>query len=165
MKKIVRKALKPLGGLPLRQINRSANMLSLHFGNLHDLSARGGEANWVYDWTLQIQCPWRISQGDRIVAAYRDFYFSDVPLKNVDVMNRSRFDSVLAHLRAEFDTTPPRVVSLEADDTGNFSINLSHDYCFEAFPAENMESAKSWRIFEPGPEGRSFVFPPSDPSS
>jgi hypothetical protein len=39
---------------------------------------------------------------------------------------------------------------------------LSHGYRLEAIPAENTESGKYWRIFEPGIQGKSFVFPPSE---
>ncbi len=162
MKRITLHALKPLLGLPLRGLGRSANLLSVHFGNLREMSAREGGPGTAPEWTIQIQCPWRISQGSRIVVAYRDFYFSDVPLKNVAVMTKSRFDSVIAGLCAEFAEIPPVVRRLETDDTGGFSIHLSDDYCLEAFPAENTESGKCWRIFEPVAQGQSFVFPPSE---
>ncbi len=161
MKKIVYQALKPLAGLPLRVIGRSSNMLWLSFGDPRVVADRDGSTKAVLDWTIQIQCPWRISQNERIVIAYRDFYYSDVPLKNMDVMSKSRSNAVLDTLSAEFDTNPPRVVSVETDDTGSFSINLSNGYRLEAFPAESTESGKLWRIFEPIAQGRSFVFPPS----
>lgn len=137
-------------------------MLLLQFGESHEISARHGGIETVHDWTIQIQCPWRISQDTRIVVAYRDFYYSDAPLSNLAVMNKSRFNSVLETLCAEFEITPPRVISVESDDTGGFSVRLSSDYCLEAFPSESTESGKYWRIFEPGIEGRSFVFPPSE---
>ena len=137
-------------------------MLVVHFGNLHEVSGPGGSAQAVHDWTIQIQCPWRISQGTRIVVAYRDFYYSDVPLKNLDVMSKSRFNSVLGTLCAEFEANPPSVSSVEVDDAGGFSVHLSHDYRLEVFPAENLESGKHWRIFEPRIMGKSFVFPPNE---
>jgi hypothetical protein len=137
-------------------------MLSVEFGDLHEVSTREGGNKSVYGWTIQIQCPWRISQSGRIVAAYRDFYFSDVPLKSVDVMNKSRFDSVLLHLCAELDALAPVVTSVESDDTGGFTVNMSHGYRLEVFPAESMESGKHWRIYEPGILGKSFVFPPEE---
>ena len=162
MKKTIQSALSPLIGLPWRYAGRSGNMLVVHFGNLHEVSGPGGSTQAVHDWTIQIQCPWRISQGTRIVVAYRDFYYSDVPLKNLDVMTKSRFNSVLSTLCAEFETNPPSVSSVEPDDAGGFSVHLSHDYRLEVFPAENLESGKHWRIFEPGIMGKSFVFPPNE---
>jgi hypothetical protein len=77
-------------------------------------------------------------------------------------MNNSRYYSVLGSLGAEFEATPPRVISIDSDDTGAFSLHLSDGYRLEAIPAENTESGKQWRIFEPGFQGRSFVFPPSE---
>ncbi len=162
VKKTINQALAPLIGLPWRHVGRSGNMLLLQFGDLHEVSARDGSSQSVYHWTIQIQCPWRISQGTRIVIAYRDFYYSDVPLSNVAVVSKSKFNTVLETLCAEFETSPPRVTSVESDDTGGFSIRFSSDYCLEVFPAENTESGKHWRIFEPGMMGKSFVFPPSD---
>jgi hypothetical protein len=161
MKKIVRNALLPLLRLPLRCVGRSSSMLWLHFGEPHDTTTRDTSAKAKYDWTMQIQCPWRISQGTRIVLAYRDFYYSDVPLASVAVVNKSRSNSVLDSLCAEFEATPPSVTAVESDDTGNFTVRMTHDYHVEVFPAESMESGKLWRIFEPGAGGRSFVFPPS----
>lgn len=137
-------------------------MLCLHFGAPHMVTERDGSTRATYGWTIQIQCPWRISQGGRIVLAYRDFYYSDVPLSNLAVMNKSRSSSVLDSLCAEFDTTPPVVKAVETDDNGGFSVHLSFDYRVEVFPAESTESGKHWRMFEPGIEGRSFVFPPTE---
>jgi hypothetical protein len=162
MNKIVHNALAPLVGLPLCQLGRSSNMLLLQFGNPHEVSARDGSTKMVHDWTIQIQCPWRISQHSQIVIAFRDFYYSDVAKNNQAVMNKSRYDSVLGSLCAEFEATPPRVISVDSDDTGTFSLHLSEGYRLEAIPAENTESGKHWRIFEPIVAGKSFVFPPNE---
>jgi hypothetical protein len=160
--KIIQNALAPLVGLPLCHLGRSSNMLLLQFGYLHEVSARDGSTKTVHDWTIQIQCPWRISQHSQIVIAYRDFYYSDVAKNNQAVMNKSRYDAVLGSLCAEFEATPPRVISVDSDDTGAFSLHLSDEYRLEAIPAENTESGKHWRVFEPGVSGKSFVFPPSE---
>jgi hypothetical protein len=160
--KIIRNALAPLIGLPLCHLSRSSNMLLLQFGHPHTVSARDGSTKTVHDWTIQIQCPWRISQNSHVVIAYRDFYYSDVAQNNQAVMNKSRYDTVLGSLCTEFETTSPRVLSVEADDTGAFSLLLGDGYRLEAIPGENTESGKHWRIFEPAGSGRSFVFPPSE---
>jgi len=160
--KAVQQALTPLIRLPLRAVGRSGSMLSVEFGDMHEVSTPEGGSKSVREWTIQIQCPWRISQSGRIVVAYRDFYFSDVPLDNVAVMNKSRFDSTLLHLCAEFDAIPPVVTSVDTDETGGFSVNMSLGYRLEVFPAESMESGKHWRIYQPGILGKSFVFPPDE---
>jgi hypothetical protein len=162
MNKAIYHALKPLVGLPLRHISRSSNMLFVQFGEPREISSRDGGFKAVYEWTVQIQCPWRISQHSRVVIAYRDFYYSDVAQNNQAVMNKSRYDSVLSSLCTEFETIPPEVVSIETDDTGAFSLHLRDDYRLDAIPAENTASGKHWRIFEPGTDGRSFVYPPSE---
>lgn len=162
MKKTVRQALMPLVGLPLRNISRSGNMLCVHFGNTYAIPDRGGTTQAVPEWTIQIQCAWRVSQGTRIVIAYRDFYYSDIPLSNLAVMSKSRFNVVLDSLCAEFEAMPPVVGAVEADDTGGFSVQMSHDYKLEVFPSESPESGKHWRVFQPVPEGKSFVFPPNE---
>lgn len=159
MNKIIRQALAPLIGLPLRHIVRSGNMLVAHFG--HGLDAPEGSARHSYEWTLRVQCPWRISQGKHILIAYRDFFYSDAPLKNLAVMTRSNSSNVLESLCAEFELRPPSVASLDSDDTGGFSLRLSSDYRLDVIPAEGTESGKYWRIAEAGAEGRSFVYPPS----
>lgn len=162
VKKLVRQALKPLMGLPSRHIGRSGNLLLAQFGNLNQVSAHDGSTKTVYEWSLQIQCPWRISQGTRIVIAYRDFYYSDAPLKNLDVVTKRSSNSILETLCAEFSSNPPRVQSIDADDSGDFILCLTAGYSIEVFPSESMESGKHWRVFEPGGQGKSFVFPPGD---
>lgn len=162
MKKIVRQALLPLTGLPLRQVGRSGMMFSAHFGNLLEIPGPDHSIKKTYEWTVQVQCAWRIAQGTRIIVAYRDFYYSDVPLKNLDVMNKKSFNSVLDGLCQEFESSPPIVTAVESDDTGGFALRLSRDYGLEVFTDENPESGKHWRIFEAGNQGRSFVFPPSE---
>ncbi|HSY43296.1 MAG TPA: hypothetical protein VK811_05255, partial [Candidatus Acidoferrum sp.] len=161
MNKIIQNALAPLVGLPLCHLGRSSNMLLLQFGYLHEVSARDGSIKTVHDWTIQIQCPWRISQNSQIVIGHRDFYYSDVGKNSEAVMNKSRSDTVLGSLCTEFEATPPRVISVDSDETGAFSLHLSDGYRLEAIPGENTESGKHWRIFEPSGTGRSFVFPPS----
>ena len=156
---MIRQALAPLVRLPMRHIARSSSMLWLDFGEPREIS---GGTKIIYDWTIQIQCPWRISQGTRIVLAYRNFFYSDAPLTNVAVMNKSRSNSILDGLCAEFAVTPPVVASTDSEDNGAFSLRMTSDYCLDVFPAEGAESGKLWRIFEPGHDGRSFVFPPSE---
>jgi hypothetical protein len=160
--KIIHNALAPLLGLPLCHLSRSSNMLLLQFGKSHEVSARDGSTKTVHDWTIQIQCPWRISQNSQIVIGHRDFYYSDVGKNSEVVMNKSQYDSVLGSLCAEFEAAMPRVISVDSDATGAFSLHLGDGYRLEAIPGENTESGKHWRIFEPGVQGKSFVFPPSE---
>jgi hypothetical protein len=160
--KIIQNALAPLVGLPLCHLSRSTHMLILQFGYLHEISISNGSTKMVHDWTIQIQCPWRISQNNHIVIGHRDFYYRDVAQNSEVIMNKSQYDSVLASLCVEFEATPPRVGSVDSDATGAFSLHLNDGYRLEAIPGENTESGKHWRIFEPGIQGRSFVFPPSE---
>ena len=138
------------------------HMLLLQFGHLHEVAARDGTVKMVHNLTIQIQCPWRISQNSQILIGHRDFYYSDVGKNSEVVMNKSQYDSVLGSLCAEFEATSPRVNSIDSDETGAFSIYLSEGYRLEAIPAENTESGKYWRIYEPVGQGKSFVFPPSE---
>lgn len=146
----------------MRHVGRSGNMMTAHFGTPHEISTRDGAVRTVHDWTIQIQCPWRITQGTRIVIAFRDFYFGDAPLKNVDVMSKSKSNSLLDIISKEFEMNPPFVKAVDVEDTGDFNVKMSSDYQLEVFPTENLEPGKHWRIYEPGSQGRSFVFPPSE---
>lgn len=135
-------------------------MVWLHFGEMREVSVRGGGTNTVGDWAIHVQCPWRISRSGRIVIAYHDFYCSPdgVTLHDWHVFGKSRFDSTAIALSAEIGTTPPIVASVQSDDVGGFSVRLSGNYRLDVFPDDSAETSEHWRVFQPGVGTPHFVF-------
>ena len=164
MNSSIQQALAPLVGLPLHSIGRAANMVWLHFGEMREVSVRGGGTKTVGDWAIHIQCPWRISRSGRIVIAYHDFYYSPDggDLEDWDKLGASQFDSAATSLRTEFEAVPPVVASVQTDDVGGFSIRFSQDYQLDVFPDTSFDSSEHWRIFQPRVDSGHFVFPPDE---
>jgi len=62
----IKQHLSLLIGLPLSIARRAADMLVLHFGTIREVESgikvgkRAGEKGTVGDFSLHIQCPWRV---------------------------------------------------------------------------------------------------------
>jgi hypothetical protein len=161
----IHKALTPLVGLPLRSVGRDSILLWLHFGEMHEVAARGRGTKNVGDWAIQVQCSWRLCRRGRIEVAYRDYYFSPDgdALNDWETPGKSRFDQQAASLVAGFETTAPQVLSFTTDDVGGFSLALSGDYRLDVFPDDSNSDDSSehwlWRLFAPGSDREHFVAP------
>jgi hypothetical protein len=153
-------AFQPLEGLPLRCLGRAANMLWVHFGELRETVSPLGRKRETGEWALHVQCAWRICQRGRIVVANGDFYRSPSgdPLDDWDTFGNSAFDATVAALNEEWTDSPPQVTSIRVDDVGGFSLQLTHDYRFDVFPANSNEHVEHWRLFQPAADRQHFVF-------
>lgn len=155
----IQEALVPLVGLPLRNIGRAANMVFLDFGEMRETQDRRGGTTTVSDWTIHVQCPWRVCRQGNIVVAYYDLYRT--PAGDVisgDSLSGSQFDAVTADLCMEFQTAPLIVASIVVDDVGGFTLCLAGDYRIDVFPADSHAANEHWRVFRPGTGLKHFVF-------
>ncbi len=157
-KETIEQALTPLVGLPLRTIGRAADLLWLHFGEMHEVAARGGGVRTVGEWAIHVQCAWRLCQQGRIRVACQDYYCSPEGevLKDWDVIGKSLFDQQASSLRERFKMSPPKVTSYTVDDVGGFSMALSDDYRLDVFP-DGSNHSEHWRLFTPASHKNHFV--------
>ncbi len=149
---ITQKALAPLVGLPLRCFGRAADLLWVHFGEFREIPDRKGGTRTVGEWALHVQCPWRITQPPSILIAHGDCFHaadSDEPY-DWDAVGESRFDRRALPLNQEFESSPPRVVSVAVDAVGGFTLQLDTGYFFDVSPDDS--TGEWWRIFRPGRE-------------
>ena len=156
----IQQALAPLVGLPFHHIGRITNMLWIHFGELHGVPDRRGGTKVVGDWTVHVQCPWRLIQYNQILVGYHDFYYTpdgDTP-KDWDVVGKMRFDIAAITICAEFAKMPPVVTSVQVDEVGGFSVHLSGEFRLDIFPDDSDETSEYWRIFQSGVDSKHFVF-------
>ena len=148
---VIQQALTPVVGLPLWSIGRAADLLWLHFGEIHTVPVWRGGTKTVGDWAIHIQCAWRICRRGHIVVAWQDYYYSpeggDLN-DDWDSPGKSRFDSLAAELCTEIETSPPVVASVQPDDVGGFTVHLTTDFRLDVFPANSDESVEHWRIFQ-----------------
>jgi hypothetical protein len=161
----IQQALTPLVGLPLRSVGRTAILLWLDFGEMHEVAGHAGGTKTVGDWAIQVQCSWRLCRRGRIEVAYRDYYFSPEgdALDDWVTPGKSRFDHIAQVLSSKFETSPPVVRSFTTDDVGGFSLALSGDYRLDVFPDDSNSDDYSehwhWRLFAPGSDKEHFVVP------
>jgi hypothetical protein len=156
-------ALAVLIGLPLRTIGRAGNLLWLGLGEWREVPDHRGGARSVGQWAIHIQCDWGFSKSGSPIVSSADYYvnFNGSDLgDNWDVIGANRFDKRAAQLRAAFEVIPPRVVSIECDSVGGFSMHFDDISQLDVNPSEEI-SEEFWRLFEPGTDGPHFVVPPN----
>ena len=90
VKEEIKQHLSLLIGLPLSIARRGADMLILHFGAIQETESRirvgnrAGLKGSVGDFSLHIQCPWRLESSDGIVTGRGDLYRSPETSKYFD---------------------------------------------------------------------------------
>lgn len=153
MKKEIKTALSKLLYLKLQYAGRASNLFWLGFGELISVT-RKGETKTVAEYALNIQCSWRISKGEKILVASRDFYspFSGWEEDNGDfdwdVQGNNRFDE---RIKPFLESVQGNIIveSIESDDVGGLKVFLSEGFVLEVFPdsSEDDEYSEFWRFF------------------
>ncbi|WP_179403338.1 hypothetical protein [Burkholderia guangdongensis] len=158
-KTVITQHLAVLLGLELSGINHAADMLTLQFGQLRQITTRRGTVKQVGAWALHVQCGWRVEQSGRIVASQDDLGTDDAARRTTE-----RLDGLLV------DPIPAVVERVQANASGGIWIDLSHDRRLVVTPNDVAED-EDWRFFAPDSDGPHFVIeggkidPDSLPSS
>ncbi len=159
--------LRLLIGLPLSIVRRAADLLVLHFGAIREIEIgiKAGKPRGkgtVGDFSLHIQCPWRIEdatkiitgQGDLYLSAETGEYFDDV--ENGDTcyeFGKNLQDKRIGELLQGLDpitgsyinaTKSLVVEKVDADNFGGATIYLSGGYRLSIFPYSTQ--GEHWRL-------------------
>jgi hypothetical protein len=166
MKQEIENALGVLIGEPFRGGGRAANMPTYGFGDdVHLPDRRKGGTRLVSRFALHIQCPFRFVGSQGVIFGGRDMYYDAGPdpfLHRSDEewawheLGANRYDERFAKLMAEHEQESLVVLAVEADHTGSFRLQLSHDIALETFVDDSLPW-EHWRFFRPGEEGEHFV--------
>jgi hypothetical protein len=175
----IEKQLNLLIGFPLSIARRAADMLILDFGTIREvnkinnISKRPNKRRTFGDFSLHIQCPWRLENTDRIITGRGDLYFSAQTGEYFDDLedNDTYFefgknlqDKIIGELLQGFDpithsylnTTKSLVVEkVDADNVGGATIFLSGGYRILLFPSSSK--GEDWRLFQGGSNEKHFV--------
>jgi hypothetical protein len=159
MKEEIQRSLKPLIGTPLWASGRAADLEWFQFGQRRTVTA-GGRTKEVGDYSLHIQCAWRIRHGDRVVVGSRDLYnppqeSDDLENFDGDVQGANRRDKGIAEL-FQNGTREFRVRDVEVGEAGAFTIRFDDGYALDVFPDDSL-SGEHWRIFRPSADEPHFV--------
>jgi hypothetical protein len=148
----IQRALGALIGLPLWGTHRAADLQCFAFGDRHPTVTRRGEPAERSDYSLHVQCSWRLVGPDGIIAGRRDLYYpaGDDPYEGLDdfdydgpVMNRR--SARLADFFEARESEPLVVVGCSADDLGGFRLDFDGGFRLEVFPDDSLDSER-WRL-------------------
>lgn len=153
-------ALSSLVGLPLCDSGRAADMQMFDFGGTHtsvsQFGPRKGQSAEVHDYSLHVQCSWRIRGPAGIVVGSTDLHYrngEDAYSRDSEwdwqVAGASRRDERLA---AWLVGAPYQVLQVRADGVGGFSLELAHGFALDVFPDVSLdgEYSEHWRLLRPG---------------
>lgn len=159
----VRQAVEPLTGLKLSVARRAADMRVFHFGHMREV-----DRGTIGQYTLHIQCPWRIDGPKGIVTGRFDLWQHISGKTMPDEWEPSIDDNIqdmrLRNLFGGYDTeTGSHVNSTEwlvvehvqTSNVGDLEIRLSGGYRLVVFPGGS--TGEEWRIFEPDKDSPHFV--------
>jgi hypothetical protein len=157
--------LRPLVGRPLAIARRAADMRGFHFGEV-----RAVDRGTVGEYTLHVQCPWRLEGPGGIVTGRADLWHpADVNErpdwdtwdydKDENLQDRRLADFLGGYdpvTRSPVNRTGHLVVEgLDADDCGGLTVRLSGGYRLVLFPAGTR--GEDWRFMGPGDLESHFV--------
>ena len=156
-------ALEPLIGMPWWKAHRAADLQVFGFGARRPITNRRGKQVLVGEYSLHVQCGWRISGAFGIIVARRDLYYPagldpyrdrgnfryDGPVPN------RRDEQIAALLEARQDRHL-MVTSAEANDLGGFCLRFCDGFLLEVFPDDSLDE-EHWRLLEPDVDTPHFV--------
>jgi hypothetical protein len=146
IKELIARRLAVLVGLDVSGVNHAANMLTLQFGPLQQVTTLKGALKKVGAWALHVQCSWQIQRAGSIVATQDDLSGPD------DEAHRAaeRLDELLVNHGSK------TVESVLGSDSGGVSIALSKRLLIIITP-NGVEDEEDWRFFAPGVDAEHFV--------
>ncbi|MED4067588.1 hypothetical protein [Priestia megaterium] len=163
MRKEIKLELESLVGSKINNMGRASNLFWLELGERLSVVRRGRTIE-LSEYALNIQCSWRITQGNKIVVASRDFYYPSSDWNEVkedfdwDVQGNNKFDEKLKYLMKSI-TEPLTVEKIDSDEIGGLKVFLSKDFTLNVFPdsSEDGEYNEFWRFFTRGKGSFHFV--------
>lgn len=132
---------------PLKRVGRASNMLWIQFGELIEVKNYKGISQEKGEYSLHIQCPWRVIQNEAIILGSNDFYIPyDREEKEAfewDVLGNNLFDMKAQRLAEK--VLPIRVNKIEVDDLGSINLYLEKQIVLQVFPVDSI-TEENWRF-------------------
>jgi hypothetical protein len=156
-------ALSVLVGQPLWAASRAANMEMFQFGAKVTKINRHGSERLVGDYSLHIQCPWRLVDARGIIAGYFDQLFHPEEVEGSYRYLKSHEDGPsLCEARIdrwikENEDDPLCVTTVDADSIGGFKLTFNRGVVLEAFPSDSVRDSEFWRLLYRNEDRNHFV--------
>ncbi|MGF6650253.1 hypothetical protein OKW34_000815 [Paraburkholderia youngii] len=142
----IERRLSVLRGLELSGLNHAADMLTLSFGPLRQVTNFKGTVKYVGAWALHIQCVWRLEKVGCVVATEDDLRGPD---EKAHASTHRLQGVLLANGLAA-------VEAVTADEAGGVKLSLSRGFCLTVIPDGRVDE-EDWRFFAPGVDAAHLV--------
>lgn len=164
MKKQVEKTIQQLIGLPLWSIGRAGGLIWFAFGvERRNVLLRKGGKKVVSEYSLHIQCPWRIRKRNKIIVGYGDRshpsgddLYKKISENEPDKIGNNQFDQRTLKLINDHEQSPLMVRCVKSDAVGSIHITFNQGYILDVFPSSSV-CTEHWRLFRPDSEEDHFV--------
>lgn len=138
--------LSVLVGLNVSGVGHAADMLTMQFGALREVTNLRGKVKQVGEWAWHIQCKWRLEQAGAVVATQDDLAGSDTDAHGtIDRLN----ELLVKH-------EPTSVKGVSVGEFGNADIVLSRGLILRV-TANGIADEEDWRFFAPGVDAPHLV--------
>lgn len=141
-------------GKPLWRSTRAADMACFQFGGRHKRKASRGVDAEVGDYSLHVQCSWRITRGDEIVVGKEDLYQPEGPVEIDNYFDWQKNNLLDARLKTLFADNQRQfaVVGTALRAAGQLDILFDDELRLEVFPNSSVRTSEveHWRLFTPG---------------
>jgi len=150
----ISEAASKLIGMPLWDAGRASDLVWFVFGDRRTVRDFHGDSREVGEFSLHVQCAWRMVQGDNTIVGNRDLYYPagwgmdspDVPADfKWDVQGANRLDERLK-LFFQNETKALIVHRVEAGRAGALQICFQNETVLEIFPNDSFDG-EHWRLF------------------
>ena len=152
VKETINKKLQQLVGYEFTRTTRAANMECFKFGTLYSVDRKGIDRQ-IGEFGIHLQCPWRITQNDIILAGDNDL--CEQPDENAEYDENFEWDIQGGNLRdvklETFLNAGKYVVkSVEADNFGGFEMTFNNNVKLTIFPTLSSKSRYNeyWRFLD-----------------
>lgn len=160
MQEQINSKLHCLVGLPLEDLGRAGDLVWFSFGKPRMVKTFVGGEKKVADFSLHVQCSWRITIHNQIVVESDDVYRPNSRYRDSkseflwDVPGANCLDEKIAIVP---DLKKDNVVeSVLSNHEGGLKITLNKGYVLDITPDDTSEN-EMWRFFAPFSDQPHFV--------
>lgn len=147
----VNEVIQCLIGCPLNEFGRAANLFWFIFTNITLHNPKENKSQIASEYSLHIQCQWRIRKGTQVLIGHRDLRTPKDYPENLDIedfdydeIGSSRFDMLCEEFQDIFSQL--KVDSANANELGELTIFFEKDYILETFIDSSLDT-ENWRLF------------------
>ncbi|WP_233805497.1 hypothetical protein [Paraburkholderia sp. HP33-1] len=142
----IERRLSAIEGLSVSAVHHAAGTLTMQFGTLKPVANFKGAIRYVGEWSLHVQCVWKIEQAGSAVATQDDLFGPDETAHR----EAQRIDDLLVKQGRAV------VKSVSGSEEGGAEILLSGGLRLVITP-NSAPDEEDWRFFDPTSNAKHFV--------